>query len=152
MFFFWGVFRGKRNSSLQKVPVFPKRTTACSRDTCTAVTTSIVPVDKDLPTCNKAGKMISDVHSLIDLQCLPSTEKMNGNSDGKAVSHFQQSDFVNSTKEQGYRLDCNLLPTDQMKPPQSWQDTRSRTNSLVMLLLQSGLLWQSTTSFLDFSL
>lgn len=140
MFFFWSVFRGKRNSCLQKVPVSPKKT-AGSRDARTAIMTSLVPVDKDLATCNKAGKVISDDHSLIDLQCLPSTEKMNGNSDGKAVSHFQQSDCVNSTKEQQvYRLDCNLMPPDQMKPQQSLQDTRSRTNFLVMLLFQSGLL------------
>ncbi|KAK1366328.1 hypothetical protein POM88_041889 [Heracleum sosnowskyi] len=129
MFFFWGVFRGKRNSCLQKVPVSPKRT-AGSLDTRTAMMTSLV-LDKDLPACNKAGKMTSDVHSLINLQCLPSTEKMNGNSNGKAVSLFQPSDWVNSTKEQqGYRLDCNSMPTDQMKSPQSLKDTRSRTNSL----------------------
>lgn len=141
MFFFWGVFRGKRNSCLQKVPVSPKRT-AGSRDTCTAIMTSLV--DKDLPTCNKAGKVISDVHSLIYLQCLPSTEKMNGNSDGKAVSHFQQSDCVNSTEEQQvYRLDCNSMPPDQMKPQQSLQDTRSVTNLLVMLLFQS--VWLTLT-------
>ncbi|KAL8095536.1 uncharacterized protein LOC141693523 isoform X2 [Apium graveolens] len=77
MFFFWGVFKGKRKSCLQKVPVSPKRTA------------------------------------------------------GKTVSHFQQSDCVNSTNEQqGYRFDCNSMPPDQMNPPQSLQDKRSRTNSL----------------------
>ncbi|KAL1813611.1 ASI1-immunoprecipitated protein 2 isoform X3 [Daucus carota subsp. sativus] len=131
MFFFWGVLKGKRNSCLQKVPVSPKKT-AGSRDTGTAnMSSSLVPVDKDSPTFKKAGKTISDVHPMIDLQCSPLTKKNNGNIDGKSVSHSQQSDCVNATKEQqGCRLDCNSVPTDEIKPPESWEDTGSRTNSL----------------------
>lgn len=46
--------------------------------------------------------------------------------------------------------DSNSMPTNQMKPPQSLQDTRSRKNSLVMLLFQSGVLWQRTPPYLAF--
>ncbi|KAK1392085.1 PHD-type domain-containing protein [Heracleum sosnowskyi] len=101
MFFLWGVFRGKRNSCSKQVLGSPKKI-ASSRDlsiasmSSTENISSLLSVEKDLPTCNKA----------------------------------QKNDCANSTKEQGSGLDCKSVPTNQMKPPQAWPDTKSRTTLL----------------------
>lgn len=139
MFFFWGVFRGRKNSCSTQVLGSPKKISS-SRDIPTASMSStenmssLVPVEKDLPSCNKAGMVVSVDSSLINLQCLPETKTKNGGSDSKAVSDFQQNNCVNSSQEQGYGIDCKSRPINQMKPPQAWQDTRSRTTVLVILI------------------
>ncbi|KAF1001935.1 ASI1-immunoprecipitated protein 2-like isoform X2 [Apium graveolens] len=135
MFFLWGVFRGKRNNCSKQVLGSPKKV-ASSRDlsiasmSSTENISSLLSVEKDLPTCNTAQKVASDDNSMINLQCLPATKTKNGDSDSKAVSDFQQNDCANSTKEQGSELDCKSLPTNQMEPSQAWQDTKSRSTFL----------------------
>lgn len=136
MFFLWGVLRGKRNSC-SKVLGSPKKL-ASSRDlsvasmSSTENISSLLSVEKDLPTCNKAQKVVSDDNSLINLQCLPATKTKNGDSDSKAASDFRQNDCANSTKEHGSGLNCKSVPTNQMKPPQAWQDAKSGTTLLVI--------------------
>ncbi|XP_017242340.1 ASI1-immunoprecipitated protein 2 [Daucus carota subsp. sativus] len=135
MFFFWGVFRGKRNSCLNQVLGSPKKI-ANSRDMPTAsmssieATSPLVSIEKELPTCNRTLKLASDDNSLINLQRLPAAKTKNGDGDCKAVSDLQQNDCVTSPKEQGSGLDCKSVPTYQMKPPLARQDNRSRSASL----------------------
>lgn len=137
MFFFWGVFRGKRNSCLNQVLGSPKKI-ANSRDMPTAsmssieATSPLVSIEKELPTCNRTLKLASDDNSLINLQRLPAAKTKKGDGDCKAVSDSQQNDCVMSPKEQGSGLDCKSVPTYQMKPPLTRQDNRSRSASLVI--------------------